>query len=449
MNPETRYARTSDRTHVAYQVSGSGPVDICFLRAWMGHIEAEWDEPVLARMLRRLESMGRLIRLDRRGMGLSDRITHGQPPSLEERLDDIRAVMDAAGSTRAIFVSLGYATAVVTAFAATYPERTAGIVLFNPIPRDRQAPDFPWAPSEDEWEAELDEIRSQWGTLERARKWLAASAPSRTADSRFSEWWAQQERLMGSAEDAIALAQLQHHTDVTAVLPAIHVPTLVMIRSEGPVDRARYVADRIPGARLSILPGQDQMAIAGDTDAVLREIESFIDAIPNMAAGVDRERVLSTLLFTDIVRSTELAVELGDRAWGEVLSRHLEHSTQLVHGYRGRVVDSAGDGLLAAFDGTGRAIRCARAIVDDAATLDLEVRAGLHTGECELVGDRLRGVAVHIAARVTVTAGSGEILTTSTVKDLVAGSGIVFEDAGAHRLKGVPDEWRLYRVTGA
>jgi class 3 adenylate cyclase len=449
MSPKTRYARTSDRTHVAYQVSGSGPVDICFLRAWMGHMEAEWDEPVLARMLRRLESMGRLIRLDRRGMGLSDRITHRPPPSLEERLDDIRAVMDAAGSTRAIFVSLGYATAIVTAFAATYPERTLGIALFNPIPRDRQAPGFPWAASDDEWQAELDDIRSQWATPERAGRWLAASAPSRIGDRRFYEWWAEQERMMGSAQDAITLAQLQRDTDVTDVLSAIHVPTLVMIRSVGPIDRARFVADRIPGARLSILPGEDRMAIAGDTDAVLAEIESFIDAIPNMAAAVDRDRVLSTLLFTDIVRSTELAVELGDRAWGDVLSRHLERSTQFVHGFRGRVVDTAGDGLLATFDGTGRAIRCARAIVDDAATLDLGVRAGLHTGECELVGDRLRGVAVHVASRVASMAGSGEILTTSTVKDLVAGSGIAFEDAGAHRLKGVPDEWRLYRVTGS
>ena len=449
MTPETRYARTADGTHVAYQVSGSGSIDVIFLRAWMGNIETEWDDPVVARMLRRFESLGRLIRLDRRGMGLSDRIVHRPPPAIEERLDDIRAVMDAAGSPRAVIVSLGYAASVVTAFAATYPERMLGIVLFNPLVRDRVAPDYPWAPSDEDFEAELENIRDAWGTVERATALLTQGAPSRAHDRHFVEWWAEQERRMGSADDAIALAQLQRDTDVVPVLPVIHVPTLVMIRTASPVDRARFVAERIPGSALRVLPGPDLMAISGDSDAVLLEIEEFVDALPTASANLDFDRVLSTLLFTDIVGSTERAVQLGDRAWADLLSRHLERATRLVHSFRGRVVDTAGDGLLASFDGTGRAIRCARAVVEDAVELGLSLRAGIHTGECELDGDRLRGVAVHIGARVASLAGDGEILVTSTVKDLVAGSGIVFTDFGTHELKGVPEEWHLYRVTTA
>ncbi len=448
MTPETRYARTADGTHVAYQASGSGSIDVIFLRAWMGNIETEWDDPVVARMMRRLESLGRLIRLDRRGMGMSDRITHLSPPSIEERLDDLRAVMDAAGSPRAVIVSLGYAASLVAAFAATYPERVAGIALFNPIVRDRPEPDYPWAPSDEAFEAELESIRNHWATVERATTWLGESAPSRAHDVHFIQWWAEQERRMGSAEDALALARLQRDTDVVAVLPAIHVPTLVMVRTASPVDRSRYVAERIPGAVLRILPGEDLMAISGDSDAVLREIEEFVDGLPAATAGHDFDRVLSTLLFTDIVGSTELAVQLGDRAWADLLSRHLARASKLVESFRGRVVDTAGDGFLASFDGTGRAIRCARAVLDDAVELGLSIRAGVHTGECEVDGDRLRGVALHIGARVASLAGSRQILVTSTVKDLVAGSGITFEDRGRHELKGVPDSWQVYEVVG-
>jgi class 3 adenylate cyclase len=444
--PETRYARTADGTHVAYQVSGSGAIDLIFLRAWMGNIETEWDDPVVARMLRRFESIGRLLRLDRRGMGMSDRITHGPPPSIEERLDDIRAVMDAADSSRAVFVVLGYASAVVAAFAATYPERTHGVVMFNPIVRDRATADYPWANDEEEFQTFLQGIRTTWGTVERAAWLMAQSGPSRARDLRFVEWWADQERRMGSPDDAAALVQLQRDTDVSAVLPAIHVPTLILIREGSVVERSRYVADRIPGAVLHVLPGDDLMAISGDTDRVVREVEEFVDGLRDQPSGVDFDRVLSTLLFTDVVGSTAMASRLGDRAWAQVLESHLSRATRLVHSFRGRVVDTAGDGMLASFDGTGRAIRCARAVVDDAAELGLKLRAGLHTGECEIAGSGIRGVAVHIGARVAALAQPSEVLVSGTVKDLVAGAGIEFADRGTHELKGVPGEWRLYSV---
>jgi len=448
LTPETRYARTADGTHVAYQVSGSGPIDLIFLRAWMGNIETEWDDPVVARMLRRFESTGRLIRFDRRGMGMSDRIVHRPPPTIEERLDDIRAVMDACGSDRAVFISLGYAAAVVTAFAATYPERTTGLALFNPIVRDRVTRDYEWAPTDEDFEAELEDIRRSWGTTERASTWLAEGAPSRAGDRRFIEWWAEQERRMGTPEDAATLVQLQRDTDVSPVLSAIHAPSLVLIRSASPVDRARFVTDRIPGAVLRILPGDDLMAISGDTDAVVREIEEFVDGLRSTPSEQEFDRVLSTLLFTDIVGSTATAMRLGDRAWSELLERHVERATQLVQSFHGRVVDTAGDGILASFDGTGRAIRCARAVVDDAHELGLTIRAGLHTGECELVGKNLRGVAVHIGARVVALADPSEVLVSGTVKDLVAGGGFQFEDRGSHELKGIPGQWPVYAVLG-
>ncbi len=446
MTPETRYARTADGTHVAYQVSGSGPVDIVFVRAWNTNIETEFDDPIVARLLRRLESMGRLIRLDRRGMGMSDRMRTDALPTIEDRLDDIRAVLDAVNSRSAVFFTLGTAGALVAAFAATYPERTRGLVLFNPIVRNRWAPDYPWAIRDEDWPADLERTRATWANAEAAREWMRDLAPSRVDDERFIEWWIDQERRTGTVEDAIALVEVQRDTDVTAALEAVHVPTVVLARPARIADRSRYVSDRIPGARLVVLPGPDAMAIAADIDSILREVELFIEELGSAPASSEANRVLATLLFTDIVGSTEKAIQLGDRAWSELLESHLERSRTLVDSFRGRVVDTAGDGLLASFDGTGRAIRCARSIVEDAAELGLSVRAGLHTGECERVGDSLRGVAVHIASRVMGVAEPSEIVVSGTVKDLVAGAGFEFGDLGVQQLKGIPGEWPVYSV---
>jgi class 3 adenylate cyclase len=449
MNVESLYARTVDGTHVAYQVTGGGDVDIVLVRAWVGHIEHEWQEPVLARMLRRLGSMGRLIRLDRRGMGLSDRMIHRPPPTLEERLDDIRAVMDAVGSQRAILVGLGDGSSLVALYAATHPERTRGAVLYEPIARWKPTADFPWASTDDEFAQFVAQIRAAWGTRELAARWVAIGGPSRASDERFVDWMAEQQSRAGSAEDAVALAELQRETDISAALPAIHVPTLVLTRGAGGANPlGQYVADRIPGARLVQLTGPDHFAIAGDTDAVLREIEHFIEQLMVNPSDTQTDRVLATLLFTDMVGSTALATEMGDKAWSELLGRHHDRARQIVSAHRGRVVDTAGDGIFASFDGPGRAIHCAGALVGDARELGLSVRAGLHTGECEVAGELLRGIAVHIGARVAGLAAPSEILVTRTVKDLVAGGGFEFLDRGSQELKGVTGEWPLYRVEG-
>jgi class 3 adenylate cyclase len=356
--------------------------------------------------------------------------------------------MDAIESPSAVFFTLGTAGAVIAAFAATYPERTSGLVLYNPVARGRWAPDYTWGVSDEKWPAEREQLRNSWATNEGTAAWMAELAPSRAGDSRFVEWWTDQERRTGTVEDFVALAELMHNTDVTATLAAIHVPCVVLARPASLVDRSRYVSDRIPGARLVILPGVDVLALAGDIDPILREVENFIDELSSAPATGDSNRVLATLLFTDIVGSTEMAAQMGDRAWSQLLKSHLERSDRLVRSFRGRVVDTAGDGILASFDGTGRAIRCAAAVVADANEIGLTVRAGLHTGECELVGDSLRGVAVHIGARVATLAGSSEVLVSGTVKDLVAGAGFDFTDRGTHELKGVPGEWHLYAVTG-
>ena len=446
VNVESRYARTVDGMHVAYQVTGAGDMDIVLLRAWVGDIEHEWQEPVLARMLRRLGSMGRLIRLDRRGMGLSDRMLHRPPATLEERLDDIRAVLDAAGSRRAVLVGLADGSSLAALFAATHPERTVGLVLYEPIARSSD-PDSPWAPNAEQIANSIAAIRAGWGTHELAVNWVRTGGPSRAHDEHFIEWFAEQQRRAGSAEDAVALVELQRDTDISVALDAIHVPTLVLTRQPPDASASvRAVADRIPDARLVSLEGTDHFVIAGDTDAVLREIEQFIERLSQTPTETDTDRVLCTVLFTDIVGSTARATELGDKAWSELLGRHHESVRRIVASHRGRVVDTTGDGVFASFDGPGRAIRCAIRMVRELQDLGLDLRAGLHTGECEVAGESLRGIAVHIGARVAALAGTSEILVSQTVKDLVSGAGFEFIDRGTHQLKGVPGEWRVYAV---
>jgi len=441
MTPETRYARTTDGTHVAYQVHGNGPVDMLFERGWFTNLDHEWEEPTLAGILRRLGSIGRVIRMDRRGSGLSDRFDHAQLPTVDDRVDDIEAVMSAAGVDRAALIGIGHGAAIFSYFAAAHPDRTVALIIWSPV----QSLVTRW--DEPTVEARIAEIVEGWGTHDFAESYVRNGAPSRADDDAFAGWLEEDQRLSGSREDAAALARLAMETNVEEVLPAIHVPTLLVWR-EGVdatvADAGRRIAAAIPQAEVRELPGVDLFLLAGDWRRGVAEIEAFI--LDAAREEPDADRVLSTVLFSDIVGSTERAARLGDRAWSDVVDAHHAAVRGQLARFRGREIDTAGDGFFAAFDAPARAIRCADNIRDALSRLDLEVRIGIHAGECERVGSGLRGVAVSIGARISSLAGPGEILVSSTVRDLVAGSGIDFEDAGVHALKGVPESRQLYRV---
>jgi class 3 adenylate cyclase len=437
MTPETRYARTTDGTHVAFQMHGDGPIDILVLRAWYSNLDHEWREPILSGIYRRLGSLGRVIRLDRRGTGLSDRVDHDSLPMLEHRLDDMRAVLDAAGSERVVLVGLAHGAALCSVFAATYPERTAGLVLWSPtwtlVGRGEEAAIRDYAAA----------IEEGWGTDAMARDIVAGTAPSRADDEDFVRWVRDDARSSGSAADARAQWELVATTNIDAILPSVHVPTAVLWRS-GSAIAAPYFAERIPQAQAIELPGDDHVLISRDWHGALAAIEGFIAGLDDVMPESDR--VLATVLFSDIVGSTERATAIGDAAWRSLVDRHHAAVRRELARHRGREIDTAGDGFFAAFDGPARAIRCALAMRESLAALGLDVRIGLHAGECERVGSGLRGVAVNIGARIGSLAQSGEVLVSSTVRDLVAGSGIGFEDAGSHQLKGVPEAWKLYLV---
>jgi class 3 adenylate cyclase len=437
VTPETRYARTTDRMHVAYKVSGDGPIDVLVMRAWSSNLDNEWRDPVLAGILRRLGAIGRVVHLDRRGTGQSDRIDLGSPPTLEQRIDDMRAVLDAVGSERVVLLGLAHASALCSVFAATYPERTAGLIAWSP----------PWTlvgkgdPALAAGYAE--QIRTRWGTVEHAEDIARAAAPSRAGDPAFVEWLHRDQVESGTAEDALAQWRLVVETNVDDVLPGIHVPTLVLWRA-GSELASRYFAERIPDATAVELTGEDHAFISGDWRPAFAEMETFIERVAGLE--IESDRVLATVLFSDIVGSTQMVDALGDRGWRDLIERHHRLVRRELARHRGREVDTAGDGFFAAFDGPARAIHCAASIRDGLRQLHLRVRIGLHAGECERAGGGLRGVAVHIGARIGGVAEADEILVSSTVRDLVAGSGIPFEDAGRHELKGVPDAWQLYRV---
>ena len=436
MTPETRYARTTDGTHVAYQVHGDGPIDIVVLRAWHSNLDHEWNDPVLAGVYRRLGAVGRVIRLDRRGSGLSDRFDPSVLPTVEARVDDMRAVLDAAGSERVVVIGLAHGAALCAVFAATYPERTAGLVIYSPPPMLVGQGDVEQLRAFGEWLVE------KWGTADAIPR-IELAAPTRAGDPAFREWIRQDQAASGSGTEAAALWQLAIDTNIDGILSSIHVPTLVLWRAGSP-NAGPYVAERIPEATATELPGVDHVMISGDTRPWLAAVEAFVESVEGR--DVDADRVLATVMFTDVVGSTDRAAALGDRAWRELVDRHHAAIRREFARFRGREVDAAGDGFFAAFDGSARAIRCAAAIRDAVAGLGLEIRIGLHAGECERVGTGLRGVAVHIGARIGGRAEAGQILVSSTIRDLVAGSGIGFEDAGRHALKGVPEEWQLYRV---
>ena len=444
-HPEIRYAKTSDGVHIAYQTIGVGPIDLVYLPGYVSNIELNWDNPRLARSLRQLASFSRLIVMDRRGTGCSDRLSAKDLPPLETQADDLRVVMDAVDSSSAALLGFDAGNYLCAWFAAAFPERARALVLISPNARGTSTPDYPWAWSQEEYDSYLEGVAEGWGTREYAEWFLRFTSPPDSEDRSLVEWFDRYCRQAASPASALALESLSSDTDLRDVLPSIHVPTLVLHNSGEPwepVEAGRYVADHIPGARFIELPGSVN-AVLGLSDDQLGEIEEFLTGVRHEPKS---DRVLATLLFTDIVGSTERAAELGDARWKELLAAHDDRAKIAIERHRGRYVDSTGDGLLATFDGPARAVRCAQAIREAVSDLGLAIRAGCHTGEVEMTGDGVQGIAVHIGARVAALAGSSEVLVSSTVKDLVAGSGLSFEDAGEHELKGVPDLWRLYRV---
>lgn len=451
--PETRYAK-SGNVHIAYQVVGDGPIDLVFLPGWITHIELAWENPEEARFLRRLSTFTRLIVFDKRGIGLSDRVPVEQLPILEERMDDVRAVMDAAGSKRAALLGVSEGGAISALFAATYPERTAALILYGAFARAGAH-----LMTKEELAARLEAIEQDWPhSID-----PILPAPSRAVDQDYRQRFYRFIKYSASPGAAIALLRMNSQIDIRDVLPAIRVPALVMYRRDArfghgaaawrqeggdvitPAEQGRYMAEHISGAKLIKLQGIDHLPWVGQADEVIDEVEEFLTG---MRHGPEPDRVLATILFTDIVGSTEVAATLGDRRWRELLERFYALVRRQLDRFRGKLVDTVGDGMLAAFDGPARAIRCARAILEAVTALGLQIRAGLHTGECELVSGRMMGIAVHIASRVASLAGPGEVLVSSTVKDLVVGAGFDFIDRETHSLKGVPGEWRLYAVAG-
>ena len=444
MEPETRYARSGD-VSIAYQVIGDGPFDLVRVPPFVSHVELEWDVPRMAEFSERLASFCRLIRFDKRGTGMSDRVA--DVPTLETRMDDVRAVMDAVGSERAALLGHSEGAAMAILFAATYPERCWALVLDGGFPRVLWAPDYPWGERDEE--VTRDEAAYQgWGTTEHSLGAVERIAPS--ADAENKQALARLLRASASPGAVRALNRMNRDIDVRHVLRTIQVPTLVTNRSgDHPANVAgsRYLADHIPGARHFEVPGEDHTMFTSQEELV-PAIERFLHEA--WAAREERaaepDRVLATVLFTDIVGSTARAAQMGDARWRELLNAHHEVIRRQLVRFRGRELDTAGDGFFASFDGPARAIQCACAVTEAVRDLGIEVRAGLHTGECEQMDGKVGGIAVHIGARVASEAQPGEVLVSSTVKDLVAGSGIGFAERGSFELKGVPGEWRLFSV---
>jgi class 3 adenylate cyclase len=441
--PEVHYARSGD-VSIAYQVVGQGPVDLVFVRALTGDLLSTWDQPLLVRHALGLAENGRVLMLDKRGTGLSDGVA-GMAPTLETRMDDIRAVMDAVDSAEAVLWSGREGSQVTTLFAATYPERTSGLIALNPSAKGRPTPDYPWAPSDADWRERLRDIRDGWGTREYFHRLLQHQAPALAEDEAFRDWFVTHMRRSLSPGAAMVFHRMMREADVGNVLPFVRTPTLVL-HSPEQREPAEYFARHIPNAELrelATMRGEFTWLDDATHEETMAAVRTFV---AGLRPREETDRILATVLFTDIVGSTERAAELGDRAWRDLIAAHHAKARAELARYRGREIDTAGDGFLATFDGPARAVRCARAIADSVRELGIQIRAGVHTGEVEVDGDAVRGIAVHVGARVAALAGPSEVMVSSTVKDLVAGSGLSFEDAGEHDLKGVPDRWRLYRV---
>jgi class 3 adenylate cyclase len=443
VNAETRYARSGD-AHIAYQILGDGPLDLLYLSSGTISIDSIDEEPGFARFHRDLASFSRLIRMDLRGVGLSDPIDPSVPPSLEQWVGDALAVLDTAGSERAALCGADEGALVAMLTAATHPDRTAALILLNAYPRLLRDVDYPHGIPDELLARFTEEVvtdRHEEGSFAD----LEIFVPRVASDPRFRQWWQRAGNRGASPATALALALTRFQSDLRPVLPAIQVPTLVIHRKENRaslVEHGRYLAHHIPEARYVELPGDEHLPYVGDSETIVAEIEEFLTGMRR----VEADRVLATILFCDIVHSTDLVSELGDRRWRGVLGSYYAMIRRQLERFAGREIKTIGDGLLATFDGPARAIRCAQAIRDGARQLGLEVRVGLHTGEVEIMGDDISGLAVHIGERVCASAGSGEVLASRTVVDLVAGSGISFDDRGEHELKGVPGRWQLHAV---
>lgn len=441
MVPVTHYAKSGD-VHIAYQVVGQGPVDLVLIHGWISHLEYQWEDPALARFLNRLASFSRLIVFDKRGTGLSDRVAESALPSLEQRMDDIRAVMDAVGSSRAVIFGISEGGPLSTLFAATYPARTAALIMYGAYAKWIRADDYPWAPTREEHEAAFKAFEKYWGTP----IGLNTLAPSAASDERVRQWYAHHMRVSASPGAGVTLYRMNVEVDIRAILPTIRVPTLILHRSGDrllPCQGARYMAGQIPAAKFVELPGDDHIAWIGNADPLLAEIQEFLTGERPV---LEADRVLATVLFIDIVQSTQRATAIGDSRWRDLVDNYHQQVGKEVARLRGRVVNTAGDGVFAIFDGPARAIKCARTVRDVVGSLGLAIRCGIHTGECVIEGEDVAGIAVHIGARVAAHADPGEILLSSTVKDLIAGSRVECSDRGSHVLKGVAGRWRLFAV---
>ena len=437
----THYAKSGD-VHIAYQVVGEGPVDLVLIHGWISHLDYQWEDPALARFLNRLASFSRLIVFDKRGTGLSDRVAESALPTLEQRMDDIRAVMDAAGSHRAVIFGISEGGPLSTLFAATYPARTAALIMYGTYAKWIRADDYPWAPTREEHEAAFKALEKHWGTP----IGLKILAPSVANDERVRQWWAHYMRVSASPGAGLTLYRMNVEVDIRAILPTIRVPTLILQRSGDrlvPCQGARYMAEQIPAAKFVELPGDDHIPWIGNADPLLAEIQEFLTGEPPI---LEADRVLATVLFIDIVQSTQRATAIGDSRWRDLVNNYQQQVGKEVARLGGRVVNTAGDGVFATFDGPARAIKCARAVRDVVGTLGLVIRCGIHTGECVIEGKDVTGIAVHIGARIATRANPGEILLSSTVKDLIAGSRTECSDRGSHILKGVAGRWRLFAV---
>jgi pimeloyl-ACP methyl ester carboxylesterase/class 3 adenylate cyclase len=441
VHPRTHYVKSGD-VYIAYQVVGDGPLDLVYAPPWIGNMELFWEEPRYARFLKRLAAFSRLILFDKRGTGSSDRTTG--VPIIEQQIDDLTSVMNSVGSERAALLGASEGGSLCTLFAATHPERTSALVLCGAVATTRWSPETPWAPTRETFDTWMETVERQWG----GPLALDLFAPSVAHEERFRAWWARLLRLAASPAAAIALLRMLDEVDVRPVLPTIRVPTLVLHAAGDrivSVENGRYLARHIPNAKYVELPGADHFPYVGDTDVIVAEIEEFLTGGRRVP---EADRILATVLFTDIVGSTARAAQIGDQRWLDLLASHHTLVRHELGRFRGREVKTVGDGFLATFDGPARAIRCACAIRDGVRPMGIEIRAGLHTGECELMGNDVGGLAIHIGARVAASAAPSEVLVSSTVKDLVAGSDLRFVDRGTHQLQGVPGEWRLFAVAG-
>jgi pimeloyl-ACP methyl ester carboxylesterase/DNA-binding winged helix-turn-helix (wHTH) protein len=438
--PETMYARSGD-VNIAYQVIGDAPLDLVFVMGWVSHLEYFWREPSFARFLLRLASFSRLILFDKRGTGLSDRVPINQLPTLEQRMDDVRAVMDAVGSERAALCGVSEGGPMCSLFAATYPEKTLALVMIGTYAKRIRDTEYPWGPTAEQREQFFEVMSKQWG----GPVGIEERAPSVAHDPQFCDWWATYLRMGASPGAAVALTQMNAEIDVRNVLPSIRVPSLVIHRSEDQclkVEEGRFVADRIPGAKFVELPGDDHLPFVGDQDAILDEVEEFLTGVRHR---IEPDTVLATVMVARMVGIKEHLNSTGQDRWAEWWRRLHSHIAKEIEWFRGREVDMIEDRLLAIFDGPARAIRCATAITEYTSRLGLETRTGLHTGECELADGKVAGIAAKMGVCVAFEAEVGEVLVSSTVKDLVAGSGIQFDDRGVHALPGCGD-WRLFAV---